>query len=63
MTIREMIKEHFEFVVKKQWLKEIEKVSDCCTKAYKQYRHHYQVLERMLEEYKKKYGEDLRKEK
>ena len=63
MTIRELIKEHFELVVQKQWLKDIEKVSDRCTKAYQQYQHHYKVLGLMLEEYKKIYGEDLRKKK
>jgi hypothetical protein len=59
--LKQLIKESFELSVKKRWLKEIDRAVDRYKKAYaKATREHY-VMNKLIEEYKKIYGEDLRK--
>jgi hypothetical protein len=59
--LKELIKQSFELSVKKRWLKEIDRAVDRYKKAYaKATREHY-VMNKLIEEYKKIYGEDLRK--
>lgn len=59
--LKELIKRSFELSVKKRWLKEIDRAVDRYKKTYaKATREHY-VMNKLIEEYKKIYGEDLRK--
>ena len=59
--LKQLLKESFELFVKKRWLKEIDRAVDRYKKAYaKATREHY-VMNKLIEEYKKIYGEDLRK--
>jgi hypothetical protein len=59
--LKELIKQSFELWVKKRWLKEIDRAIDRYKKTYaKATREHY-VMNKLIEEYKKIYGEDLRK--
>mgnify|MGYP006932864100 CR=1 FL=1 len=56
----ELLKQSFEFFVKKRWLKTIDKECDKYKKLKsKLFRQQY-VVNSLLAEYKKKYGEDLR---
>ena len=58
---KELLKQSFDLWVKKRWLKEIDIAVDRYKKAYaKANREHY-VMNKLIEEYKKIYGEDLRK--
>jgi hypothetical protein len=58
---KELLKQSFDLWVKKRWLKEIDRAVDRYKKAYaKATREHY-VMNKLIEEYKKIYGEDLRK--
>ena len=57
----DLLKRTFELWVKKRWLKEIDRAVDRYKKAYaKANREHY-VMNKLIEEYNKIYGEDLRK--
>lgn len=59
--LKELIKRSFELSVKKRWLKEIDRAIDRYKKTYaKATREHY-VMNKLIEEYNKIYGEDLRK--
>lgn len=59
--LKELTKRSFELWVKKRWLKEIDRAIDRYKKTYaKATREHY-VMNKLIEEYKKIYGEDLRK--
>lgn len=59
--LKELLKQSFELWVKKRWLKEVERAIDRYKKTYaKATREHY-VMNKLIEEYKKIYGEDLRK--
>jgi hypothetical protein len=59
--LKQLIKESFELSVKKRWLKEIDRAIDRYKKTYaKATREHY-VMSKLIEEYKKIYSEDLRK--
>jgi hypothetical protein len=59
--LKELIKRSFKLSVKKRWLKEIDRAIDRYKKTYaKATREHY-VMNKLIEEYKKIYGEDLRK--
>jgi hypothetical protein len=56
----ELLKRSFELFVKKRWLKTIDKECDKYEKLKsKLFRQQY-VINSLLAEYKKKYGEDLR---
>ena len=56
----ELLKKSFELFVKNRWLKTIDKECDKYNKIKsKLYRQQY-VVNSLLAEYKKKYGEDLR---
>ena len=56
----ELLKQSFELFVKKRWLKTIDKECDKYKKLKsKLFRQQY-VVNSLLAEYKKKYGEDLR---
>ena len=56
----ELLKQSFELFVKKRWLKIIDKECNKYNKIKsKLYRQQY-VVNSLLAEYKKKYGEDLR---
>lgn len=56
----ELIKRSFELFVKKRWLKTIDKEIDKYNKLKsKLFRQQY-VVNSLLEEYRKKYGESLR---
>lgn len=58
---KELLKQSFDLWVKKRWLKEIDIAVDRYKKAYvKANREHY-VMNKLIEDYKKIYGEDLRK--
>jgi hypothetical protein len=58
---KELMKRSFDLWVKKRWLKEIDRAIDKYKKTYaKATREHY-VMNKLVEEYKKIYGEDLRK--
>ena len=58
---KELMKRSFDLWVKKRWLKEIERAVDRYKKTYaKATREHY-VMNKLIEEYKKIYGEDLHK--
>lgn len=57
----ELLKRTFELFVKMRWLKTIDKEADKYNKIKnKLFRQQY-VVKALLEEYAKKYGEDLRK--
>ena len=57
----DLLKRTFEFWIKKRWLKEIDRAVDRYNKAHdKATREHY-IMNSLLEEYKKLYGEELRK--
>jgi hypothetical protein len=59
--LKELTKRSFELWVKKRWLKEINRAIDRYKKTYaKATREHY-VMNKLIEEYNKIYGEDLRK--
>ena len=59
--LKELIKQSFELNVKKRWLKEIDRAVDRYKKAHaKANREHY-VMNKLIEEYNKIYGEDLHK--
>ena len=56
----ELLKQSFELFVKNRWIKTIDKECDKYNKIKsKLYRQQY-VVNSLLAEYKKKYGEDLR---
>ena len=58
---KELMKRSFDLWVKKRRLKEIDRAIDKYNKTYaKATREHY-VVNKLIEEYKKIYGEDLRK--
>jgi hypothetical protein len=58
---KELMKRSFDLWVKKRWLKEIDRAIDKYKKTYaKATREHY-VMKKLIEEYKKIYGEDLHK--
>ena len=58
--LKELFKRSFDLWVKKRWLKEIDRAVDRYKKTYaKATREHY-VMNKLIEEYKKIYGEDLR---
>ena len=56
----ELLKRSFDLWVKKRWLKTIEKENDKCNKLSKKLLMQKYVLNSLLDEYMKKYGEDLR---
>jgi hypothetical protein len=58
---KELMKRSFDLWVKKWWLKEIDRAIDKYKKTYaKATREHY-VMNKLIEEYNKIYGEDLHK--
>ncbi len=56
----ELLKRSFDLWVKKRWLKAIEKETDKCNKLSKKLLRQKYVLNSLLAEYMKIYGEDLR---
>lgn len=56
----ELLKRSFDLWVKKRWLKAIEKETDKCNKLSKKILRQKYVLNSLLAEYMKIYGEDLR---
>ena len=59
--LKELLKSSFDLWVKKRWLKEIDKCLNSYNKSRDKAERDRYVLAVMLEEYKKRYGEDLRK--
>jgi hypothetical protein len=58
---KELLKQSFDLWVKKRWLKEIDRAVDRYKKAHDKATRERYVLNKLLEEYKKTYGEELRK--
>jgi transcription initiation factor TFIIIB Brf1 subunit/transcription initiation factor TFIIB len=58
-----LLKESFELSVKMRWLKNIEKESDKYTKIKSKLTRQQHCVNALLEEYKKRYSEDLRRGK
>lgn len=58
---KELLKRTFELWVKKRWLKEIDRAVDRYKKAHDKATRERYVMNSLLEEYKKLYGEELRK--
>ena len=58
--LKQLIKESFELLVKKRWLKEIDRAVDRYNKAKTEADYERYVIAVLLEKYKNKYGEDLR---
>ena len=58
--MRALLKRSFDLWVKKRWLKAIEKETDKCNKLSKKLLRQKYVLNSLLNEYMKIYGEDLR---
>lgn len=58
---KELLKRTFELWVKKCWLKEIDRAVDRYKKTHDKATRERYVVNRLLEEYKKLYGEELRK--
>ena len=56
----ELLKRSFDLWVKKRWLKAIVKETDKCNKLSKKLLRQKYVLNSLLAEYMKIYGEDLR---
>lgn len=56
----ELLKRSFELFVKNRWLKTIDKECDKYNKIKSKLSRQQYVVNSLLEEYKKKYGEDLR---
>lgn len=56
----ELIKKSFELFVKKRWLRTIEKETDKYNKIKNTLLQQQYVVNSLLEEYKKMYGENLR---
>lgn len=56
----ELLKQSFEFFVKNRWLKIIDKECDKYNKIKSKLSRQQYVVNSLLAEYKKKYGEDLR---
>jgi hypothetical protein len=59
--LKELIKQSFALYVKKKWLKEIDKAVDRYKKASNKAARERYVFNKLVEEYEKIYGEDLRK--
>ena len=58
--VKALLKRTFELLVKKRWLKEIDRAVDRYEKAKTTARYEHYVLAVLLDRYKKRYGEDLR---
>jgi hypothetical protein len=58
---KELMKRSFALWVKKRWLKEIDRAIDRYKKTYAKATREQYVMNKLIEEYKKIYGEDLRK--
>lgn len=58
--MRELLKQSFELFVKNRWLKTIDKECDKYNKIKSKLSCQQYVVNSLLAEYKKKYGEDLR---
>lgn len=56
----ELLKQSFELFVKNRWLKTIDKECDKYNKIKNKLSRQQYVVNSLLAEYKKKYGEDLR---
>lgn len=56
----ELLKQTFELFVKKRWLKTIDKECDKYNKIKSKLSRQQYVVNSLLAEYKKNYGEDLR---
>ena len=56
----ELLKQSFELFVKTRWLKSIDKECDKYNKIRRKLSRQQYVINSLLVEYKKKYGEDLR---
>lgn len=56
----ELLKRSFDLWVKKRWLITIEKETDKCNKLSKKLLRQKYILNSLLDEYMKIYGEDLR---
>ena len=56
----ELLKQSFELFVKNRWLKTIDKECDKYNKTKIKLSRQQYVINSLLAEYKKKYGEDLR---
>lgn len=56
----ELLKQSFELFVKNRWLKTIDKECDKYNKIKSKLSRQQYVVNSLLAEYKKKYGEDLR---
>lgn len=58
--MKELIKRSFELFIKKRWLKTIDKEIDKYNKLKIKLSWQHYVVNALLEEYKKKYSENLR---
>ena len=58
--LRELLKSSFDLWVKKRWIKTIEKQTDKCNKLSKKLLRQKYVLNTLLDDYLKIYGENLR---
>lgn len=58
--MRELLKKRFELFVKMRWLKTINKETDKYKKLEEKSNRQLYVVNTLLKEYLKKYGEDLR---
>lgn len=58
--MRELLKQSFELFVKNRWLKTIDKECNKYNKTKSKLSRQQYVVNSLLAEYKKKYGEDLR---
>lgn len=59
-VMAELLKQSFELFVKNRWLKTIDKECDKYNKIKNKLSRQQYVVNSLLAEYKKKYGEDLR---
>ena len=59
--MRDLLKRRFELFVKMRWLKTIDKETDKCKKLTEKLNRQRYVVNELLKEYFKIYGENLRK--
>ena len=60
MMAAELLKQSFELFIKNRWLKTIDKECDKYNKIKNKLSRQQYVVNSLLTEYKKRYGEDLR---
>ena len=60
--LKNLIKKSFDLWVRMRWLKSIEKENRKVEKAYKNYKRHNYVAQKLYEEYKKLYPNTIKSE-